>query len=643
MIKLLSLKNLLFVVSILSVCSASFQTKNLGQLNLLPGFAVKLYTSSLRGPDDYHRRPLYFTEKDFLKDSQLIAQEVYSTGMNTCWNPYEWNYLFEFLVDPTLRDFVVEMRGYIKSPLNGNLSFSTSFYSLYDCNYNLAHVFEAGYWVIKDTVSLNDTSEGFICSYNSSNKNYKALTFEGSCNNDTCGRDNPPFTPLATAVKDQYYPVTFYTYISGNNFYTEWGLMFNGGYLGYFDNFAYYDPNDDFTANDESLDSNFPDACPHFHDEVFTATSFVEMNTRDNDECPKPTSLSSIIRPSSSLTPPPPTASAVHSSLSELSYSGTASLSGSDASIITGLSESRSAAPSGSITSRSKSKISSANPSNSISSVVSSNSTNKYQSSGSHNNPASSTESKSVAVNGSSQLTKTTSNSDSEITSFSNSLPRTSLASASSSTNGKPIYTANSTISNSQQDMLTSESIDLISSSSATSESSYGSDIVSTAIVTKSKIDTSTSTTCPDADNFSSTVAANPSLSIAKPQTDLTRINGAVLSSRNYVAAEVIKTTTRPDGVTVTYTECASGSILQENNIVTSEDNSRSYRETPINAVQSYSMGTTSMKENLLASGAQPTYSNNSTVVTVQVLPDDGQFLKYEPLLLGISILMSFL
>ncbi|KAG0653394.1 hypothetical protein C6P45_003916, partial [Maudiozyma exigua] len=126
-----------------------------------------LYTSSLRGPDDYHRRPQYFKERDFLKDSQLIAQNVYYTDMNTCWSPYDYNRLFEFWVDPTLNNFVVEMRGYIKAAESGNFSIGTVFTAGYDCNEDIADVFAGYYWIIKDSTSLNDTSDGFICSHDS--------------------------------------------------------------------------------------------------------------------------------------------------------------------------------------------------------------------------------------------------------------------------------------------------------------------------------------------------------------------------------------------------------------------------------------------------------------------------------------------
>ncbi|KAG0653433.1 hypothetical protein C6P45_003890, partial [Maudiozyma exigua] len=402
MIKLLILKIPLVLVSIFTLTYASIQTENLGHLNLQPGFAVKLYTSSLRGPDDYRRRPQYFKEKDFLKDSQLIAQNVIDMEIGAFWEPYINNNLFGFAVDPTITNFVVEMRGYIKAPLTGNLSISIDINSGFVCHEAMPSVYEAGYWIVKDSISLNGTSDGFICSYNSSDVNYKALIFEENCTSyQSCFDGGPSFHTVTTIIKDQYYPVVFYTYISGNYFLNDWALAYGDGSWGEFGNSVYYDPNDDFEAEDVNLNSGFPDACPHFHEEVFTATSFVTMSRTDDYDCPTQTppsilasssssilasSSSSILPPSSSSILPSSTSSILPSSTSSILPSSTSSAiqpssSGSSNSVSHSSSEQGSVATSSSTVSSSGSKISSASPSSSISSITGTSSMNNSQSS----------------------------------------------------------------------------------------------------------------------------------------------------------------------------------------------------------------------------------------------------------------------
>ncbi|KAG0653587.1 hypothetical protein C6P45_003805 [Maudiozyma exigua] len=651
MFKLQLLRSVLVVASIFTLSSGSVETENLGHLNLQPGFALKLYSSSLTGPDDYHLRPQYFKERDFLKDSTLIAQNIYAIDMNTCWEPYGYNLLFNNSVDPNLTDFVVEMRGYIKAPQTGNLSISTSMYGGYYCNSELSRTFEGGYWIIKDSTSLNETSDGFICSYNSSDVNYKVLTFESACTDwDSCSEQllDVNYTTVTTVVEDQYYPVVFYTYISANNLFTQWYLKFADYYEGYFDYFVYYDPNEDFEADDASLNSGFPDVCPHFNEEIFTPASFVQMTATDDLDCPTPTS-SSMIFPSSSS--PILSSSTAQPSLS---HSVTSSASELNTSTFPSSSAPRSVATPTSVTSSSESSVSSADQSSSISSKVSSSSMSIR----------SGTKSESVKESNAGQNTETGFNSNRNSTSSLQAVPSSSESFLSSSTTGipsytansaisnsqrdnpssiksflsssavgNPIYTANSTISNTQHDIPSSKSMSVTFTSSFTSEKASVDDIFSTATVTESEIDTLTTTTCPEVELPSNTGKINSSL---------TSFEKTAFVSEVSVANQVSKTTTERDGSTITYTGCASCTVPQENDFVVSGETTKPNREILDSTAQSFSADTMTAKESALASDVKVVYSNHTTA-EVQVFPGGGHFLKYEPLLLGISILMLFL
>lgn len=367
MFKLQLLRSVLAVASIFTISSASVQTQNLGHLNLQPGFALKLYSSSLRGPDGYHLRPQYFKERDFLKDSKLIAQWANVIDITTTWVAYVNNNLFDFLVDPTLTDFVIEIRGYVKAPQTGTFSVNADMQGGFYCNPELSRTYVAGYWIIKDSVSLNDTSDGFVCSYSAGDSNYKTFTFENDCTDyNSCYKDDDIFTNVANVTENQYYPVVFYTYLSGNNIVALWKLKFGDYFQQYLDDIAFYDPQDDFEADDESLNSGFPDACPHFHEEVFTATTFVQMNATDDYNCPPPPSSSSILPPPSSSIFSPSTSSSVEATLSDLSHSVTSSASESNTSTFPSSITPSSVATPTSITSSSGSSTSSADPSSSI-------------------------------------------------------------------------------------------------------------------------------------------------------------------------------------------------------------------------------------------------------------------------------------
>lgn len=134
---------LLKIVSIFafisSVTFASVQTKNLGQLNLLPGATVKLYSTSLTGREDYYNRPNYFKNKEFLTDGELIGQQIV-TSFNIFYIAYSFvQYIFGFNIDPTWKNFVFEFRGYLKPPQDGNFFLSHEMEKPYDFIQSMQH------------------------------------------------------------------------------------------------------------------------------------------------------------------------------------------------------------------------------------------------------------------------------------------------------------------------------------------------------------------------------------------------------------------------------------------------------------------------------------------------------------------------
>ena len=620
MIKLLLLKSVLVAVSIFTLTYASVQTKNLGHLNLQPGATVKFYSTSLTGREDYYSRPNYFKNKEFLSDGELIGQQIV-TSFEIFHVAYGTQFLFDFTTEPTWKNFVFEFRGYLKAPQDGNFWLSQYMESAYTCNGDYGAQFQGSYYIIKEAIYLNDTSDGFVCTYDSDLKNHKEFTFDEYCPPEPFYMQYNSDSFNMSFISNQYYPIVFYTYISGEAL-SSWGLSlsYETSEVDYpfsyqLENYLYYDPNEDSERDDANLNAQFPDSCPQFHDVTFTTTQFIEPSAIYFD-CPP--------RPTSSFGLPSEASSIILTSSGESSSSFPSSSSSSSIYVQSSSSE---LSNSFSYSSYRSSRSSSYFPSSSNESSISSTSSSLKSSS---NSIYSSIESEVESVSSSSPNTKTSFVSESVTSSFSD----TGLKSSLSSTAGKPIYTANSTVSHSEHTIPTSESTAMASSSSFTSETADGNGILSTATITESEIDTLTTTTCPETEQPPNTGKTNPSL---------TSCEETVLPSQESLSNEVTKTAVGPGGVIVTYTECAGSTALQENSFGASGENSKLSTDTVDNAAPAHSTDMVTVDESALVFGEPALYSSRSTAVAVQALPDEGRFLTYEPLLLGLSILITFL
>lgn len=614
MARSLFFKTYLVLVSYALVSSALVQTENLGQLNLQPGFAARLYTTSLRSPEDFDNRPDYLKNREFLSDGKLISQNIVTSFDSEWLNCYN-NDMFGLFRDQS--NVILEMRGYFRSPADGIFSISVGMDTVSDVYGNYFSQFNRGYWIIKNSVSLNQTANGFVCSYDSSGVNYTGIETSYDCLTYCI----PPL-PRAGSVlvaKDQYYPVVFYTYLSGDVFSATWSFGIDSYGDSPIEGFFFNDVNDDFDADDENLNAGFPEACPQFHEEIFSSHVFIEPSTIYTNGCPV-TSTSSLVPFSSTLS---------SSSVITSSTQSSSSLSSSSSNQIKSVT-------SDSMVSSSESQISSFSSStlSIISSAPSSSNSGVSQSSSDGYSTYSSVHS---------QSTQTVSNSTSETSTASDILSFNSIESSSStSAGGEPIYSANNTISNLQTHGPTSKPTVMKSSSSVNAAASKNSNDFSTAAVTKSETDTYTTTTCPEAEHKRSKNTAYSSLLVSNLQPELTGSEAVLLGTQATTNDGVIKITAGPSGRTNTYFECTSCANLQENGSGISEAESKSTGNSfsstnQVEHAESATVTTYLSTSSLLIPNSQ------STTAVVQTFSDEGCLSRYQPLLLGITILMTFI
>lgn len=642
MVQLLFFKTFLVLLSYVLVSCASIQTENLGHLNLLTGLAGRLYTTSLTGYENAQKSDTYFENREFLADSQLVSQRIV-TSLDGNRLKYENNHIFGFYYDPNDSYLVVELKGYIKAPADGQVFIEYDLNDVLGCDGKGSNQSFISDWLVSTAVSLNNTENGFVCSYDQSSYIYSDIWIEGECDGGGCSGNSPIYN--VKLVNEQYYPVTIYFIIAGDAFNSD--LTFYVDNLSYnFDNCIYYDPNDNPDTNSSNDNTEFPDVCPQFHEEIFTEATFVEPTSIYPDECPL-SSISSSFSASYIY-------SAVSSSLTEYSDSESSASTVWSNTVPSSLPELSSSVPpssiglsssvrSSSMQSSTTSQFLSIESDNSFSSAVSSSSSSMSQVSSDSYSMYSSIESQTSSLNSSIQTTESSSTSTSEITTSADTLLSSSRKSYSfTSAGGKSIYTASSVMSNSQDYAPTSRVIVVTSSSSANAETSENSDNFSTAEVTKSETDTYTTTTCPETEYKGSKNAAHPSLLVSNVQPELTRNEAALLGTQATTTDGVIKITAEPVGPTITYSECASCASSQEIGIGVSDAESKltenSFRSTNL---AEHTHGS-AVIAGVPVSGIIISYGQ-STSATVQTFSDEGHSSTYQPLLLVTAILMTFL
>ncbi|KAG0667993.1 hypothetical protein C6P45_005177 [Maudiozyma exigua] len=620
MIKLSFFKIISIVIATQSLSAATIQTENLGKLNLLPGLTARLYNTSLTSGDDYDHHYNYLQEKQFLTDGgQLLSQRVI-TSVQTNWTKGVNNCMFGFYRDE--HDVVLELRGYIKAPADGVFDIYAGLEAVFDPDGNYIPQFEGGYWIIKNAISLNETSNGFICSYDSNESNYSSMSPEEICKDICSPMGSQEF---AIFVKDQYYPVVFYTYFSGEALVNDWVFQVDDNVYPFDENIYYY-PNDDFETNDANLDADFPEICPQFHDKVFIPQNFVEENATHLNECPlppiSPSELPSFTSSNIPLISSPDSPSFTYSIVPTSSFKPSSSASFSALNSSSGTQTLSSTTPS-SISSTSSSSI-------------------FHSSNGSSSVPSSlGTQSKSGNI--SSHSTERGSISTSETTKTSYLLPSDSLKSSSFISPGeKPIYTANKTTSNSQDHTQTDRPIVMTSSLSSKVEVSGISDNISTTVVSKSEIDTLTRITDPETEHNISRYVTYSSLVVSNPESARIRSNTVPLTTQATVINGVTKPTVRQDDTVITYIECTRYTCLQGNGASVSEVEINSTG----NSFRSANMGIHIETSAVIADVPTPRLiitGDHSTSAAVQPFSDECYSSTYQPLLLGIAILIAFI
>lgn len=307
--------NLLFMVVMLSsLVAGAIETEDLGVRTFKNGLIGRMYKSTLTGSEEHFQKANYLENMQYLKDGELIAQRVI-TDFTAEFVKNKTNELFGFYYDPDYSEIIVELRGYIKAPKAGNPDINIGLWSVRDCDDNHVYQSETDYWVLNGGLYINITDDGHsICTYDTTLP----------LNDHTSGYTNTFDTAIGTSsrmnldwVQGQYYPVVFRSLISADALKNNWNVEMNSMRY-YLDSIAFYDPQDDATANDANGLAQFPANCPQYQEDIFTETTFITPTSTVPNGCVSSTSSIVTSLPTSSAKLSVITSSAASSSESTI-------------------------------------------------------------------------------------------------------------------------------------------------------------------------------------------------------------------------------------------------------------------------------------------------------------------------------------
>lgn len=296
----LLLKLLFMIATLTSLTYAEIKTKDLGVLNFKKGLVGRLYKSTLTGSESYNQRIAYLEKMQYLTDGELIAQRVI-TNFRSQRIKNKMNEMFGFYYDPDYSELIVELRGYVKAPVSGYPTLSTFIYANIGCDNKYLSQSATHHWVINSGLYLNTTTDSrSICTYNTSASTYDDASSGENVRGSTSTGGNI-FMNTDYWFEGQYYPVLFRSRISGDGFINKWDIQMNNREYS-LDELSFYDPQDDFVANDANHLAKFPVNCPQFHAESFADTTYVIPTSTVPNRCVTSTSSSIITSSSTSST-----------------------------------------------------------------------------------------------------------------------------------------------------------------------------------------------------------------------------------------------------------------------------------------------------------------------------------------------------
>ena len=355
-------------------------SSNLGQVTLNRGLKAKFYAVNIDDLATSTERRNFLVSKAYQTQGKYLGETKGVTQIDTDWVRWYSPYIYGFYIDPSVDQFVIELRGYYKIDYTGAFQLTSMAYGSEGCTEKVEPTILSISAQLSNAVYLNQTGTDQIC-YDNTTAAYRDVSIYNEVraySTGVIGVKGGGALPILTA--NTYYPIRINLLSSGSALKTIFFPTQGSQYHYFSGSNLLSSDNEDYDAFDDNSGADFPGNCPQFTLKGTSTKKGLTFNEYEprlikRNDCPT-VSSSSIMSSSSSEASSFSTSETISSIFSEFTSSGStsedSSSSSSDITSSSSISEVTSSSSISEITS--SSSISDAIPSSSdtVSSTLSS-------------------------------------------------------------------------------------------------------------------------------------------------------------------------------------------------------------------------------------------------------------------------------
>ena len=355
-------------------------SSNLGQVTLNRGLKAKFYAVNIDDLATSTERRNFLVSKAYQTQGKYLGETKGVTQIDTDWVRWYSPYIYGFYIDPSVDQFVIELRGYYKIDYTGAFQLTSMAYGSEGCTEKVEPTILSISAQLSNAVYLNQTGTDQIC-YDNTTAAYRDVSIYNEVraySTGVIGVKGGGALPILTA--NTYYPIRINLLSSGSALKTIFFPTQGSQYHYFSGSNLLSSDNEDYDAFDDNSGADFPGNCPQFTLKGTSTKKGLTFNEYEprlikRNDCPT-VSSSSIMSSSSSEASSFSTSETISSIFSEFTSSGStsedSSSSSSDITSSSSISEVTSSSSISEVTS--SSSISEITSSSSISEITSSSS-----------------------------------------------------------------------------------------------------------------------------------------------------------------------------------------------------------------------------------------------------------------------------
>ncbi|KAG0670347.1 hypothetical protein C6P45_002480 [Maudiozyma exigua] len=292
--------------------SGEILDSNLGPITLSSGLRARFYQVDLDGTETSADRRVLVANKEYITKGKYLGEVKHVTSLDTNYVKYTSPYIYGFHIDPSVDQFVIELRGYYKPERTSSLRVTSVVYGSQGCTEKVEPSILSPYFRASSAVYLNQTGSDQTCFQNNSDTSKFATLYNEVQSGSLSGMAVTGGTYYPVFTANTYYPIRIVLLSRGSALISFYNPRDGSNYLSFSSKTLFSNDNEDYDALDENENTAFPGNCPQFTSSKANTRRGLMFDDSERlvkrDECPASSSSTSEI----------PSSSEIQTSLSEI-------------------------------------------------------------------------------------------------------------------------------------------------------------------------------------------------------------------------------------------------------------------------------------------------------------------------------------